>query len=103
MPSTYLPDYSKSLGIGKNQSAFLLALFGIFNTLGRIVCGLISNQTKIDPLKIYYVALIFGGSMTMFVSFISVYWHLCIYAGVYGLTIGKKVILNLNRHLVYTV
>ncbi|CAD5122174.1 DgyrCDS10620 [Dimorphilus gyrociliatus] len=93
VPSTYLPDYAISKGISRRKSAFLLSLFGIFNTLGRIVCGLISDNSKVDPLQIYYLALIAGGCTTMFVSFMVAYWQLCIYAAIYGITIAIYVSL----------
>ena len=94
MPFIYLPDYARKRGLSSAQGAFLISIIGIANTIGRIICGYISDKSWADPLKIYNVALIVGGSATLTVPWLDSYPLLATYAAVFGFSVGKDYEFN---------
>ena len=52
MPFIYLPDFALKNGISKEDGAFLVSIIGITNTVGRILCGYVSDKPWADALKV---------------------------------------------------
>jgi len=93
IPFMYLPDYTMKKGFNRTQGSLLVSVIGASNVIGRIVCGWVSDKTWANPLKIYNLALIVGGTSTMIAAFISSYEALIIYSIVFGIAVAAYVSL----------
>uniref|UniRef100_A0A1I8BRB6 MFS domain-containing protein n=1 Tax=Meloidogyne hapla TaxID=6305 RepID=A0A1I8BRB6_MELHA len=62
-----------------SASQLLLVLLGLFNVLGRVLCGYISDHPKVDPLIVSNIALIIGGIATAFAPLLNQLWMFAIY------------------------
>lgn len=94
VPFMYLPDFARRHGISKENGAFLLSVIGITNTIGRVICGYVSDKAWMDPLKLYNAALIIGGAATFCCTWLNNYISLVIYAALFGLCIATYVSLS---------
>ncbi|CAH1795978.1 unnamed protein product [Owenia fusiformis] len=94
VPFIYLPDHAQAMGVSKEQAAFLISILGIANTIGRIMCGWVSDQPWADCLIINNIALICGGSITIVLPFFLHYGLLATYSVVFGLGIAVFVSLR---------
>ena len=70
-----------------NMNPFTLA--GLFNTLGRVVSGWLSDRPWADCILIHNLALIVAGISTCAVPFISQYYVIAAYCAVFGSCIGE--------------
>ncbi len=98
VPFIYLPDNAVEKGIPRDKAAFLLSIIGIANTVARVLCGWVSDQTWADCLMINNLALVIGGVATMCAPFCNSYGMMAAYAFVFGACIGK---INTLYILVY--
>ena len=89
VPFIYLPDHAIERGMSRDQAAFLLSIIGIANTIARVLCGWVSDQTWANSLQINNFALIIGGGATMIAPHCGNYGLLATYASVFGASIGK--------------
>ncbi|RUS70172.1 hypothetical protein EGW08_022064 [Elysia chlorotica] len=94
VPFVYMPTHAIDLGLGSRNAAYLIAIIGITNTVGRVGVGFLSDQPWADCLLINNVALIIGGVATMFVPFYSSYSQLAVYSSVFGLAVAVFVSLR---------
>ncbi|CAK5083681.1 unnamed protein product [Meloidogyne enterolobii] len=62
-----------------SASQLLLVLLGLFNVVGRVLCGYISDHPKVDPLIVSNIALIIGGIATAFAPLLNQLWMFAIY------------------------
>ncbi|KAJ8911076.1 hypothetical protein NQ315_015248 [Exocentrus adspersus] len=58
VPFIYLVDYAKSNDIKAENASFLLSVMGITNTIGRIVCGYITDLPQVNALLVNNVCLV---------------------------------------------
>ena len=87
----FLPDDAMSKGATRDGAAILLSVIGIANTIGRVGCGWVSDQSWADCLIINNGALMMGGAATVCVPFLQGnYYLLCVYSVLFGLSIGKN-------------
>jgi len=93
VPFIYIPDYARKHGLSNREGAFLISIIGITNTIGRVFCGYISDKPWADPLKIYNMSLIVGGTATIAVPWLTTYPLLVAYAAVFGLAVAAYVSL----------
>ncbi|XP_031628936.1 monocarboxylate transporter 13-like [Contarinia nasturtii] len=91
IPYFYLPDRSKELGISEKDAGGILATIGIFNTIGRVVLGWISDRSYQHRIFVYKVCLFTCGVATASSVFCLDLESLTIYAAVFGFTIGAYV------------
>ena len=79
-------------GIDPLQSVWLVSTIGITNTIGRIVCGMISSLPGVDALYVNNAALTIGGIATIIIGLpdFSDFEYQIVYASVFGLAIGKE-------------
>ncbi len=89
VPYTFLPDRANILGIHENRGAFLIAVIGIANTVGRVVFGWLSDRPFINRLWLYNGALTVCGVSTALSAFCRTYEWLVAYAACFGCFIGK--------------
>jgi len=83
-PFVYITDNAIRLGYTPSEGAFLIAIMGIFNTLGRVVAGWVSDQPWADCLAVHNVALVVAGLATCLLPLLTSYWLLCVYSAVFG-------------------
>ena len=62
---------------------------GIANTIGRVMCGWVSDRPWADALLINNIALMIGGAATIASPFCVNYGMFATYAAVFGLGIGE--------------
>ena len=90
VPFTYLPAYGIKWGLSDGESAFLLSIIGIFNTAARPVFGWLAGRPWADSLTMYNALCLVGGTGTMMASHMHTHALLAIYAGIFGMFVGKK-------------
>ena len=105
-PLYFLPLHAKNgLGLNEKQSAMTLTTFGILNTIGRVVFGIIGDRklplpngwgddTARNRLWIYNLSLSICGVLTTFSFLATGFEALCIYAGIFGFSISSYICLT---------
>ncbi|CAH1787189.1 unnamed protein product [Owenia fusiformis] len=91
IPIYYIVAVSSKIGVEKTQTALLVSLIGISNTVGRAGAGWLANLRHVRPLHVNNISLILVGAITIFVPFINSYGLLVAYAVAFGLLIGAFV------------
>lgn len=90
MPYIYLPDRAIEKGISPNDSALLVSVIGIANTIGRIVFGWMADRPWVNRLMLYNTALVICGVGTALSPLHDSFEWLVCYAVIFGAFIGKK-------------
>lgn len=103
-PLIFLPKHgSEGLGIDPMKSASVLSVFGLTNTIGRVVFGLVSDRalpfkygkdTARNRLWIYNLSLTICGVFTIFCFVCWDFTSLAAYAGIFGFTLSSYVCLT---------
>ena len=75
---------------------WVVSSIGITNTIGRIVCGAITSLPGVNALMINNIALTIGGIATIFSGFSLSLGFQFTYAIIFGIAIGKMVLLLFN-------
>lgn len=96
VPFTFLPSFISSqkeiLGLSDVEAdqtkAFLMSLIGICNTIGRVVCGWVSDHPRVDAILVNNVGLLVGGVATCCIPFISNVSLLYLYGVMFGFSIA---------------
>ena len=94
-PYIYLPDKATQLGISYDKASFLISMIGIFNTIGRVVFGFLSDRKFVNRLMLYNTALTLCGIFTALSALCVTYQWLMVYSASYGLLIGKSRTLSM--------
>lgn len=89
MPYIYLPDRAHEKGISESDSAFLVSVIGIANTLGRIIFGWMADRQWVNRLMLYNTALVICGIATALSPLDDSKTFLLCYAAVFGAFIGR--------------
>ncbi|EFO28173.1 hypothetical protein LOAG_00306 [Loa loa] len=79
VPFIFLGKQAIKVGATSNQQSYLLFLIGLVNIFGRILCGLISDLPKVDPLFVHNLGVISGGIATCIVPLLTQYWMYMVY------------------------
>ena len=69
-------------------TVYKICFSGIANTIGRVLCGWVSDRPWADALLINNVALMIGGAATIASPFCTEYWMFAVYAATFGCSIG---------------
>ncbi|XP_045582526.1 monocarboxylate transporter 14 isoform X2 [Procambarus clarkii] len=88
VPFMFLPGYAEQQGISKGSIATLVSTIGITNTIGRILCGWVSDHPKVDALWVSNFSLILGGGATVLLPLISDESLLLAYSVAFGLSVA---------------
>lgn len=94
VPYVFLPDRATSLGLQKNEGAFLISIVGISNTVGRIVFGFLADFKFINRLMLYNTVLVLCGVCSLLSALCFNYPLMCVYAASFGLFIGVYICLT---------
>lgn len=93
IPFTYLPDLAVGYGMTSRQSALLISIISILNTVARVVVGWVADRPWADALILNSVALLVGGVTTMFVPYYGSFSVMGTYCAVFGVAIGKVCVI----------
>lgn len=61
VPYFCLADRAKDLSLSDNDGSYLLAIIGVFNTLGRLILGYVSDKSWVNRLWVYNWCLVICG------------------------------------------
>jgi hypothetical protein len=86
----FFTDRAEESGMDTSQSVWLVSIIGITNTIGRVVCGVVSSLPNVDALFINNTALTIGGIATIISGVSLSFGYQIFYTGVFGLAIGKE-------------
>jgi hypothetical protein len=73
-----------------SMPVWLVPTIGITNTIGRVVCGMVSSLPGVDALFINNMALTIGGIATILSGVSLSFGYQMCYASVFGLAMGKE-------------
>ena len=92
VPLIFLPSRGVHLGFDSHQSSWLMSVFGIVNTIGRLTMGFISNlkSTKRLLLHIYNAVIIILGVSSLMSVFLRTYPLQMCYSAVVGFFMGTN-------------
>ena len=89
---TFINDKKVLLGLTDEEvgqtTTFTMSLIGICNTVGRVVCGWVSDKPEVDAILVNIIALIAGGVATCLIPFINSVFLLYAYALTFGFSIA---------------
>ena len=88
IPVVYIPDHSEDSGMTSKQSSILIAIFGIVNTVGRVLSGWIADRSWCDKIILESGSMLIVGVATMFVSYYVTFEMMTLYCIVFGLGTG---------------
>ncbi|XP_043278418.1 uncharacterized protein [Venturia canescens] len=87
-PLVYLPDRAQLSGIDTSTAMFLVSVIGIGNTIGRVVCGIVSSFPGVDALLINNVFISICGIATICSGLSPTKEYQFFYAASFGLSIS---------------
>lgn len=94
VPFVYLSDFARSVGVEKDQAAFLLSIIGIANTVGRVFCGWVTDLPQVKAIYINNGSLLIAGGTTIALPFMTIYGVQVAYSLIFGLAIACFVSLR---------
>lgn len=89
IPFMYLSGRAIASGINEATAIWLVSTIGIANTVGRVLCGVLSSFPKVNALFVNNAALTLGGVATLFSGFSMGEGYQFTYCVVFGLSICK--------------
>jgi len=90
VPLIYLPDLGQvEVGLDARQTAELVLIIGISNTVIRIVIGFIADLRCVNRMAVFSANLIVCGLASTFVVYYNSFSLQAIYAVVFGIGLGK--------------
>lgn len=89
VPFMYLTDRATTTGMAENYAMWLVSAIGVCNTIGRVVCGLMSSHPKVNTLWVNNIALSLGGLVTIASGLSMSVEYQFLYSCVFGLAICK--------------
>lgn len=87
-PSLYIIPLSRSLGIGKDHSAYILSAMAIAEVFGRIFAGWVLNKKPIRKIYIELICVILLSVALVAFPFASGFWGLMICSVYFGFMLG---------------
>ena len=89
MPVVFIPDLAEAAGMTSQEAGVLIAIFGVVNTIGRVLCGWIADRACCDEIFLNSVFVLLGGVLTCFVPTYTTFALMASYCAVFGLVTGK--------------
>ena len=90
-PFVYIYEKAVSeVPVSGAKASLILSLLGVCNTLGRLVVGLVADRPWVDAVLVHNVAAILAGVLTCVVAVLFRFELLCLYAALFGLFIGQR-------------
>nr|CAD7258270.1 unnamed protein product [Timema shepardi] len=88
VPFIYLTDRAELSGMERDLAMFLVSCIGITNTIGRVMCGIVSSIPGMNALFINNTALTLGGAATILSGVSMSVTYQYAYAVIFGLSIA---------------
>ena len=88
VPYVFLADRAQ-VQLGSEHGSYLISIVGISNTIGRVVFGFLADFKWVNRLMLYNTVLVICGVGSLLSALCSTYVLLALYAGVFGLLIGR--------------
>ncbi|GFX41956.1 monocarboxylate transporter 12 [Trichonephila clavipes] len=85
VPYVYITDSSIMKGVPADQSAFLLSVIGITNTVGRLLFGWIADRPGVSALLVNNVSIVLTGICVFCLPFCTTYTSIVIDCVLFGL------------------
>lgn len=98
IPFMYLSGRAIAFGVNEATAVWLISAIGIANTVGRVLCGVLSSFPKVNALFVNNAALTLGGVATLFSGFSMSESYQFTYCVVFGLAICKLIYYYLLLH-----
>uniref|UniRef100_A0A0N5CBI8 MFS domain-containing protein n=1 Tax=Strongyloides papillosus TaxID=174720 RepID=A0A0N5CBI8_STREA len=102
-PMAFLPSHGEKLGLAKEEASLIMSAWGVCNTVGRILFGIVSDRKlpfrfgkdlPRNRLWIYNISLIINGIVTACCFFFTSFYGIVAFGGFIGLTISSYVCLT---------
>lgn len=93
IPFMYLSGRAVASGINVATAIWLISTIGIANTVGRVLCGVLSSFPKVNALFVNNAALTLGGVATLFSGFSMSETYQFTYCVIFGLAICELIII----------
>uniref|UniRef100_A0A0K0EU83 EG:103B4.3 protein (inferred by orthology to a D. melanogaster protein) n=1 Tax=Strongyloides venezuelensis TaxID=75913 RepID=A0A0K0EU83_STRVS len=102
-PMAFLPSHGEKLGLAKEEASLIMSAWGVCNTVGRILFGIVSDRKlpfrfgknlPRNRLWIYNISLIINGMVTACCFFFTSFYGIVAFGGFIGLTISSYVCLT---------
>ena len=85
----YIPKLCQELhGFTKHQSQLLLSLLGVFNFVGRVTVGWISDKFEDSPILSYGLSCLGCGLCTLSITLVNHYWIVSSVVAMFGMFSG---------------
>lgn len=88
VPFMYVTDRAERSDMDPSMPVWLVPTIGITNTIGRVVCGMVSSLPGVDALFINNMALTIGGIATILSGVSLSFGYQMCYASVFGLAMA---------------
>lgn len=89
VPFMFLTQRALGNGMEESYAMWLVSAIGVSNTIGRVVCGLMSSHPKVNTLWVNNIAITIGGLVTILSGLSSSVFYQFLYSGSFGLAICK--------------
>lgn len=96
VPFMYLTDRAILNEMDKSTAMWLVSAIGVCNTIGRVVCGLMSSFPKVNTLWVNNIAITVGGLVTIMSGLSNSAEYQFLYSCLFGLSICKYFFLLLK-------
>lgn len=96
IPFMYLSGRAVASGVNEATAIWLVSAIGIANTVGRVLCGVLSSFPKVNALFVNNAALTLGGVATLFSGFSMSESYQFTYCVIFGLSICKLIYVFLQ-------
>uniref|UniRef100_A0A915DRB6 Major facilitator superfamily (MFS) profile domain-containing protein n=1 Tax=Ditylenchus dipsaci TaxID=166011 RepID=A0A915DRB6_9BILA len=79
VPFMFIGALAKQNGVSESLTKYLVVIIGLVNLSARVLCGLIADHPKVDPLVVSNIAVILGGLATALAPFLTTFWMFAVY------------------------
>ncbi|KAL3276893.1 hypothetical protein HHI36_012264 [Cryptolaemus montrouzieri] len=98
VPFMYLADRAKDSGMSEDLTVWLVSSIGIANTVGRVLCGVLSSFPGVNALFVTNTALTIGGFATIISGWSAGVGYQFTYSVVFGLSISPIICGLTNKY-----
>jgi len=88
VPLTYIPDLAVTHALSTSEAAALISLVGVFNIIGRILAGVITDCFNVKSTLTYIVTLFVAAGVNVIIPWCDGFASLAVVSAVFGLCMG---------------
>jgi MFS family permease len=91
VPYVYTIEFAENiLDVPNSDSAQILSIIGVFNTIGEVLVGWLSDQPWMSSLTLYAMCMCVCGFVTAIIPFVKTYSMVLVLSGFYGFFISAN-------------